>query len=234
MTGKKESNAIWHHTTVVLRSDIYREAVIRGIDISDTCNQALASLTGIEYHQLQLEEVPAPPPVIVARNGSLPQASGDVKKAASPKLHPVINADDPAAPATVVQAKTRPAKKALTDPTAPVPAPESASPEEPAPAAPATPAKKATVQKGRAVPVKKRSRGDALKTFFSTKIVRTEETGAAVDKDELYELFARFCREHRITPVPERKAVTVALKNQFALTETNVNGTPCWNGIRLK
>ena len=230
MTGKKESSAIWHHTTVVLRSDIYREAVVRGIDISDTCNKALSSLTGIEYHRLQLEEVPVPPPVIVARNGSLPQTSGNIKKVVSPKLHPVINADDPAAPATVVEAKTRPAKKAPAEPVAPVPAPAPASEEQ----APEAPARKATARKGPAVPVKKRTRGDALKTFFSSKIVRTEEAGAAVSKDELYELFARFCREHRTTPVPERKAVTVALKNQFALTETNVNGTPCWNGIRLK
>jgi len=73
-----------------------------------------------------------------------------------------------------------------------------------------------------------------MKTFFSQKIARTEDTGAAVSKDELYELFSRFCREHRITPVPERKTVTVALKNQFALTEMNVDGTPCWTGIRLK
>ena len=230
MTGKKESSAIWHHTTVVLRSDIYREAVVRGIDISDTCNQALSSLTGIEYHRLQLEEVPVPPPVIVARNGSLPQTSGDIKKAVSPKLHPVINADDPAAPATVVEVKTRPAKKTPAEPVAPVPAPAHASEEQ----APEEPARKATARKGPAVVAKKRTRGDALKTFFSTKIVRTEEADAAVSKDELYELFARFCREHRTTPVPERKAVTVALKNQFALTETNVNGTPCWNGIRLK
>jgi hypothetical protein len=230
MTGKKESDATWHHTTVVLRADIYREAVVRGIDISDTCNQALAGLTGIEYHQLQLEEAPVPPPVIVARNGSLPQTSGEVKKAVSLKLHPVINADDPAAPATVVEAKNRPAKKAPAETVAPVPAAAPASPEV---QALAVPAKKATLRKGPAVPGKKRSKGDALKTFFSSKIVRTEEAGAAVSKDELYELFARFCREHRITPVPERKTVTIALKNQFALTETNVNGTPCWNGIRL-
>jgi hypothetical protein len=231
MTGKKESCVTWHHTTVVLRSDIYHQAVVRGIDISDACNQALASLTDTEYHRLQLEEVPVPPPVIVARNGSLPPTPGNVKKAASLKLHPVINADDPAAPATVVEAKTRPAKKAPTEPIAPVPAPAPAYPEEQSMAASA---KKATAQKGPAVAAKKRSRGDALKTFFSSKIARAEETGAAVNKDELYELFARFCRDHRITPVPERKAVTVALKNQFALTEKNVNGTPCWTGIRLK
>lgn len=232
MTGKKESGAAWHHTTVVLRSDIYHQAVARGIDISDACNHALASLTDTEYHRPQREEVPAPPPVIVARNGSLPLASGNVKKAASRKLHPVINADDPAAPATVVETKTRlSAKKAPTEPMAPVPAPAPAPPEEQSLAAPV---KKATPPKGRAGPARKRSRGDALKTFFSLKISRAEEAGAVVNKDELYELFARFCREHRITPVPDRKTVTVALKNQFALTEINVNGTPCWNGILLK
>jgi len=233
MTGKKESGATWHHTTVVLRSDIYRQAVVQGIDISDACNRALAGLTGTEYHRQQLEEVPPPPPVIVARNGSLPPAPADMRKTASRKLHPVINADDPAAPATVVQAKA-PVKKARAESPAPVPVPAPVTPEEKPAAAPVTAPKKAPVQKGRAVPAKKRSRGDALKTFFALKIVRTDETDAGVNKDELYELFARYCREHRITPVPERKAVTVALKNQFALTEKSVNGTPCWTGIRLK
>lgn len=231
MTGKKESGATWHHTTVILRSDIYQQAVVRGIDISDACNRALASMTGTEYHQQQPEEVPVPPPVIVARNGSLPRTPGEMKKAASQKMHPVINADDPAAPAEAVQAKA-PVKKALAESPAPVPVP--AIPLEKPAAVPVTATKKAPVQKGRAVPAKKRSKGDALKAFFSSKIIRTEEAGAGVNKDELYDLFARFCREHRITPVPERKAVTVGLKNQFALAEKNVNGTPCWTGIRLK
>lgn len=233
MTGKKESGATWHHTTVVLRSDIYRQAVVQGIDISDACNRALAGLTGTEYHRQQLEEVPPPPPVIVARTGSLPLTPADTKKTASQKLHPVINADDPAAPATVVQAKA-PVKKARAESPAPVPVPAPATPEEKPAGAPVTAPKKAPVQKGRAVPAKKRSRGDALKTFFTLKIVRTDETDARVNKDELYELFARYCREHRITPVPERKTITVSLKNQYALTEKSVNGTPCWTGIRLK
>ena len=106
MTGKKESGATWHHTTVVLRSDIYRQALEQGIDISDACNRALASLTGSEYHRQQMEEIPAPPPVIIAKDGSSPHAPGETEKAPSQKLHPVINADDPAAPAKVVQAKT--------------------------------------------------------------------------------------------------------------------------------
>ena len=79
--------------------------------------------------------------------------------------------------------------------------------------------KTAAVKKGHTASSKKKPKGDALKTFFSQTIARTDDTGERVRKDELYELFARFCRDHRITPVPERKAVTVALKNQFALTE---------------
>jgi hypothetical protein len=227
MTGKRESGAFWHHTTVVLQADIYRQALERGIDISDACNRALAGLTGSEYHP-QREDVPAPPPVIIARNGASPQSPGETKKVPARKLPPVINADDPAAPVRVVQAKT-PVKN--VPPETPVPAP---APEEAPPTLPAATTKKTAVPKGAPASAKKKSPKDALKTFFAAKIVRTDEAGDVVDKDELYELFARFCREHRITPVPERKKVTIALKNQFALTEKVVNGTPSWTGIRLK
>jgi hypothetical protein len=234
MTGKKETGATWHHTTVVLQSDIYQQALFQGIDISDACNRALAGLLGSKYHRQQLEEVPAPPPVIIAKDGASPHASGDSEKVPSQKLHPVINADDPAAPAKVVQAKTRTVKKASSEPPVPVPVPAPASPEEKPVTAPAATTKKAAAKKGRDTLPRKRSKGDALKTFFSSKITRTDDAEATISKDELYELFARFCRDHRITPVPERKTVTVALKNQFALTEKMVDATPCWTGIRLK
>jgi hypothetical protein len=233
MTGKKETGPTWQHTTVVLRSDIYRQALERGIDISDACNRALATLTGSGYDRQQLEEIPAPPPVIIAKNGSSPHTSEEPKKGTSPKLHPVINADDPAALAKVVQAKT-PVKKAPEELPTPLPVPAPATPKEKPVAAPLATTKKAAAPKGRDAPAKKRTKGDALKTFFSSKIARTDDAEAPVSKDELYELFARFCRDHRITPVPERKTVTVALKNQFALTEKLVDGTPCWTGIRLK
>jgi hypothetical protein len=230
MTGKKETGAAWHHATVVLQPDIYRQALEQGIDISDACNQALASLTGREYHPLR-EEIPVPPPVIIAKNGASLPGSGEQKKG-RPQLHPVINADDPAAAAGLVQEKIRPVKKAPAEIPAPVPAPVSPK-EKPVPV-PDPALEKATPPKGRETPVKKRSRGDALKTFFSAKIVRTDDADATISKDELYERFARFCRDHRITPVPDRKTVTVALKNQFALTEKMVDGTPFWTGIRLK
>jgi hypothetical protein len=237
MTGKKENGATWHHTTVVLRSDIYQQALEQGINISDACNRALASLTGNEYQLQQLEEAATPPPVIIAKNGASPHPQGEINKAVPRKLHPVINADDPTAPAKVVQAKA-PVKKVPAEPIAPVPAPvpvmEKEKPVAATAVVPAANTRKAAAQKEKPAATRKRAKGDALKTFFSSKIVRTDDTAATVDKDELYELFARFCREHRISPVPERKAVTVALKNQFALTEMTLNGTACWTGIRLK
>lgn len=231
MTGRKESGAPWHHTTVILQPDIYRKAFEQGIDISDACNRALAGLTGTEYHKKQ-QNVPATPPVIIARDGSSPHNSGEPKKAPSQNMPPVINADDPAAPARVVQAKARPLKKDPVEIPPPVHVP--AMPEEKSAAEPAAAAKQAAIPKEKKAQPKKRSRGDALKTFFSAKISRTDDPETIIKKDELYELFARFCRDHRITPVPERKTVTVALKNQFALNEKTVNGTPCWTGIRLK
>ena len=230
MTGKIKTGETWHHTAVVLRSDMYRKALEQGIDISDACNRALASLTGSEYPGRQMDEVPAPPPVIIAKDGSTPYAPGGGEKSPSQKLHPVINADDPAAPAKVVQAKTRPVKKAPAEPPAPAPA----LPEEKPIAAPAATTKKGAVKKGQTASTKKRSKGDALKTFFSSKIARSDDEEARMSKDDLYELFARFCRDHRIAPVPERKTVTVALKNQFALTEKLVDGTSFWTGIRPK
>jgi hypothetical protein len=234
MTGKKETGATWHHTTVILRSDIYHKAVEQGIDVSDACNQALAAITGTSYHREQVDAIPDTPPVIIARDGAAPHAHGETPKAPSKKLHPVINADDPAAPSTVVQAKVRPVKKAPVEPPEPHPDPVLALPEEKPAPVPAPTTKKAAVSKRGGLPQKKRSKGDVLKTFFTEKIARTDDADALLGKDDLYELFARFCRDHRITPVPERKAVTIALKNQFALSEKISDGTSCWSGIRLK
>jgi hypothetical protein len=234
MTGKEENGAGWHHTTIVIQPDIYQQAREQGIDISDACNRALASLTGKPYHPRQRDEATTPPPVIIARNGATPHPPGEIKKAASQKLHPVINADDPTAAAKVVQAKGT-VKKVPSDPAAPGTAPETEK-EKPAvpPAAPVASTRKTADRKEKTASSKKKTRGDALKTFFSSKIVRTDDAGAAVSKDQLYELFARYCREHRISPVPERKAVAVALKNQFALSEELSDGNACWTGIRLK
>ncbi len=234
MTGKKGSRESWLKMTVVLRSDLYEQALGRGIDISDACNQALAGLTGCEFYPQREKPVP-PPPVIIARAGSTPLPPKDIGSSPVENLPPVINADDPASPARVVQEKAARVKnvhdKTGTPPvSAGPPAPEPVSTEQ----KPGAAAKKAAARTGHTTASKKRAKGDGLKTFFSSRITRTDDPGDCVGKDELYEIFVRFCRDHRIMPVPERKTVAVALKNQFALTEKPVDGKSCWTGIRLK
>jgi hypothetical protein len=80
----------------------------------------------------------------------------------------------------------------------------------------------------------KKSRHELLKMFFASEVAREDAPGAGVSKDVMYETFARWCREKRILPVPDRRSLTVALKNQFALQETVIEGVPSWTGIRLK
>ena len=65
-------------------------------------------------------------------------------------------------------------------------------------------------------------------------VVREASGEGSVTKDTLYQAFSRWCREHRIAPVPDRKALTVALKNQFAVQEKMADGVPSWTGIRLR
>lgn len=234
MTGKKGGRETWHETVVLLQADIYRLAVEKRIDISDACNRALSNLTGAEYPRKEPEEKSPPRPVIIARDGSLPRAPGGRGKIVAQNLHPVINADDPAAPARVAHVKTA-MKEASTEPPEPVPVVDArTAPAEKTIAAPGPAEKKSAARKGQAGTAKKPSKGDRMKSFFSQKITRTDDPGASVSKDELYESFARFCREHRVTPVPDRRTVTIALKNQFALSEKNIDGIPCWTGIRLK
>ena len=81
---------------------------------------------------------------------------------------------------------------------------------------------------------KKRESGGGLKKFVTEKISRIEADDAIISKDELYQAFGRWCREQKITPVPDRKVVAVALKNQFALQERTADGVPSWVNIRLK
>lgn len=228
MTGKDKEDAAGQPPVVAIRPDIYRLALKRGIDVSDACNRALASLTGTGYPGTHPDTGPALPPVIIAGNGGSPQPAAREKKIVSRKANPVINADDPAAPAKLADAKA-PVKKA----TAPEDIPLQASQAE-EPVIRVTAAHEAGASRRHSAPRKKPPVTEALKTFFSRKISRTGDAGDHVGKDEFYELFARFCRENRITPVPERRAVTAALKTRFALTETGRDGAQVWTGIRVK
>jgi hypothetical protein len=230
MTGKKETDISWRHTSVVLRADIFSKAHEQGIDISNVCNMALAEMLGVDYRPQHLNNVPVTRPVIIAQNASA--AEGKVHaQGTHPAGHsPVINADDPAASLTVraekQKTKTRPAPKETEPVTAPpekkevVPLPPSA------PAAPAGKAKKPAAGKAQ--------KDNGLKKFVSTKIARSDTGDAVVSKDDMYQAFARFCREHKIAQVPDQKAFSIALKNKFAFFDKTISGNPSWVNVRLK
>jgi hypothetical protein len=233
MTAKKGRDVKWCQVTVVLREDVLAQAQASGVDISDLCNRALADAAGIRYvPQKSVDEIPAAP-VIIAHDGA--PAGGDTLPAIVPPsgIHPVINADDPRAANAVKQAPRPPSLKTP----AALPGRVS-SPEKPvkAPAAPSAPPSVPHMEKPKkpeAGPEKK-GKGSSIKKFMAEAIAREDADESRVSKDNLYQAFTRWCREHRITPVPDRKAFTIALKNRFAMKEKTVDGEPSWVNIRLR
>lgn len=225
MSTGKPAGTGWQQVRIAVRSDILAAAEKSGLDIGDVCNRALAGRLGIACPPNEPEKK-KPSRVIIA------QASAPVRQAppAVPSS-PVINAEDPTVPGKVIkerkEKKNRPAPK---HPPAPVQEPVALKEKAPQPAAQPTPVSR---EKKAARSGKKE---DAIKRFVSTKIVReTEESpDAIIAKDDLYERFGRWCRDHDYATVPDRKAFTVALKNRYAFGERIIGGVPSWYGIRIK
>jgi len=195
---------------VIIRADIFLQAAKMGLDISNECNQALAHIVGIDYQQQQINQTTPEPQ--------------------APVLHPVINADDPTAVSKVMKTKRQPAVKPV--PEIPVaaefPSPKtSIRPQAPVPGL-------SPAGKGKAGTSEKKRKDDALKKFVTTRISRVDAEDAVIPKDDLYQAYLRWCRDHRCAAVPERKAFATLLKNKFALTEKTVNGTPCWMNVVFK
>ena len=230
MMGKKETDISWRHTSVIVRADIISKAHEQGIDISNVCNMALADLLGVDYRSQHLDNVPVTKPVIIAQNVSATEGKVHPQVAHPADHSPVINAEDPAASVTVRKEKqlpkTRPTPKE-TEPVTASPEKKEVAPLSPsALAAPASKAKKPAAGKAQ--------KDDGLKKFVSTKITRSDADDAIVSKDDMYQAFTRFCREYKITQVPDRKAFSIALKNKFAFFDKTMNGIPGWVNIRLK
>jgi len=236
MTAHDKGGARWRHTSVLIRADIFASVHEHGINISDECNRALADRVGIDYHQQQLEEEAALNPVIIARDGKTARATPDPDPENGP-LPPVLNADDPTTPATVLQQKKdHPArhreKKSAVDP-----GQGQKMQQEPS-SHPAPPAPLPGSRKKEKPPPSKRKGGDAaIRRFVSTKVVRTDAEssgGGVVPKDEMYQRFARWCRANSVSPIPDKRSFSVALKNRFAVQETTVNNVPCWLNVTMK
>jgi len=210
MLERKDPGGQWRQTSVVIRADIFFKAGEMGLDISNECNQALAQRVGIDYQQQPINQTNQKPQV--------------------PVLHPVINAEDPTAIAKVMKTKRQPAVKPV--PEIPVVAevlPPGTNIPLQAPVHGLSPA-----GKGKAGTAEKKRKDDALKKFVATKITRVDADDAVITKDDMYQAFMRWCRDHRCTAVPERKVFASLLKNKFAINEKTVNGTPCWVNVHLK
>jgi hypothetical protein len=223
MTEKNDPAARWHSLEIQLRADLYERARERGIDIGDLCNRALTDALGPDHRDAQSCMLPAS--VIIARDGGSPGVPAALPVPAAKALHPVINAEDPSASTKVKLAKRQPA--AVPQPQDTKPAPPGITPPK------ELPEKGKDIRRQKKVPVRK-TRQDLMKMFFASSVSREDDGGEGTSKEAMYEAFARWCREHRIQPVPDRRALTVALKNQFALQETELHGVPSWVGVRLK
>ena len=224
MAGKKESGTPWRQTSVVIRDDIFEMAHEQKIDISDAVNQALAERLGIDYRQQKIPEGNVPEPVFIAPNAppSLP-GHAPAKQGVTPATA-IINADDPRA-AKAVKSRNLPKESHAREvPAAPAPVPEKeAVPSLPIPS-----------EKAKKPAPSRKKKEDSPKLFFTSTVLRDDAATASVIKDEMYYAFERWCRDHRILTIPDKKSFGVILKNQFAVKEKMVNGTPTWIGVKLK
>jgi hypothetical protein len=229
MAGKKESSTPWRQTSVLIRADIFDKAREQSIDINEECNRALADRLGIDYRQQKIPEGSVPDPVIIAPNTepALPKrihsAPGVVPATA------IINADDPRAAGAVKSRnlqKEKPARAAPATEPSPVSGPEKpAVPRQTTTTAPEKPKNPAP---------SKKKKGDSAKKFFTSMVIREDTEDTLVSKDDMYYSFERWCRDHHVLTIPDRKSFAVTLKNQFAVKEKVVDGTPVWVGVRIK
>jgi len=230
MSTKKDPNDQWRQTSVLIRADIFLKAGELGLDISNECNLALADKMGIDYRQQQLNDRLIADPVILDADTRIKELKITSRKTPSPDIHPVINADDPAAISKVMKAKQRPTVKPVPD----VPVLDESTLITTGTAQKTAERGVSTGGKGKAVAPDNKKKDEGLKKFVAAKIIRVDADDAVVTKDEMYQAFTRWCRDHRIVAVPERKVFATSLKNKFAFTEKTVHGTPCWMNVQIK
>ncbi len=198
MSGSTDPGSQWRKVSVVVRSDILLKATEMGLDISDVLNRRLAEMVGIDYPQQPLADR-----LLQDTAVSMGSTAGDHDEKAkhrvqSPVLHPVINADDPAAATKVRKAKRQlPPEPDQVTPAPSVPVPV-ASPQPEL----AVPSEYPVVRSPRGGRGKeggsgKKGKDEILKKFVSAMITRVDAADAKISKEEMYLAFARWCRDHR-------------------------------------
>ena len=211
MSAKKDPNDQWRQTMVVIRSDIFLKAVELGLDISNECNLALANKTGIDYRQQHLSDRVIADPAILDADTQTKELKRTSRKTPLPDIHPVINADDPTAITKVMKAKQRLPIK----PVAEVPVLKDSAPITSG-IAQRTPVKGgAIVGRGKAVAQDKKKKDDSLKKFVAAKIIRLDADDAVVTKDDMYQAFTRWCRDHRLLRYQNEKCLPLHSKTSL-------------------
>jgi len=228
MAGKKESNTPWRQISIVIRADILEQARQQKIDLSEVCNRTLAERLGIDFSQQKIPDGIVLEPVIIAANGKPVLADPVSPEPGVLAVPAIINADDPHV-AKALKSRHTPKVKPARDVLAPAPLPA------PAPGKEIVPLRAPALTTGKAKnPAPRKKKEDAAKKFFTSMILREDTEAALVAKDDMYYTFERWCRDHRVLPIPDKKSFSVTLKNQFAVKEKIMEGKPAWIGIRLK
>jgi len=216
----------WRQISVIIRADIFDKAKECAVDISDTCNRALADRLGIDYEQQHLMDIPLPKPIMIAPT-SVPDPVKELRvPQESGSLIPVINADDLSSVKKVLTAKRHISAKPVI---------HTAASSSPLPAATPSLSDQQPVRKAAVRPAaKKPGKSEVFRKFIDARLNRIDDPAASMSRDDMYQAFSRWCRDHRIIPVPDRKELAVALKTRYAFTETVFDGKMVWTGVRLK
>jgi len=214
----KSSGQSWEQVHLLIRSDIFNAAKKEQLDLSAECNKALAQRLGIKYQIPKPHPSSPPSKVIVAPDGS-PAPARVIS------VTPVINAEDPTVAEKVL--KERKERTAVKEPVK--------LPDDNIKRQNNTSNAIANAQTSLA-PKKKGKKTDYIQKFVRARISREPEEGpdAIIAKDELYQLFERWCRDQDYSAVPDRRVFSVALKNKYAFAERIIGGNPSWVGIKVK
>jgi hypothetical protein len=230
---KKGNEDGWREATVLLRADILNEIERQGWDLAEECNLALANRYGIDYRQEKIPVTADPHPVIIAQTSVPPQTRklpGRPSKPATFSPTPVLNAEDPRIAKALKsgeiswqrpQEAPQPARASQVKPEA-----------SPAPAKPEMP-KQAGKPRKEATP-SRRKKEDPIKKFISSMVIRDADPVAVIMKDAMYAAFERWCRDKKFIQVPPERSFSIALKNQLAVSEKNLDGLPAWINVSLK
>lgn len=233
MTGTTGKGGGWCRTTVAIRDDILAAARSADLDIQDLCNRALADAAGIRYSPVPKKCEMSAGAVIVASTDHPHAGAKEPDVAAGETVHPVINADDPRAWSVIKELpRPKPVQKPAT-----LPGRVSITEQSPECNLPVTAIQgvKPRPEREKKAPGKKAAKHPArssIRQFVAEHIVRDDGEGCHISKEALYSALAHWCRERRMV-APDRRTVTVTLKNQFAMTEAAVNGEPSWTNARF-